>query len=148
MRRITGTRTLLVSLMLMLALAPGCTRASTVKYVAQDRKFAARELAGMASKLPAPSFEGEPVSEAPELRQTALTALRAKSGTQPLADLLTDAFPSPNRSVPYYVERATVDGRDAWIVVEVWGSADGMLDKSRVWAFDAETSDVIVSSVF
>lgn len=148
MSRIAGTRTLLVSLMLILALAPGCTRASTVKYVTQDRKYAARELAGMASKLPAPSFAGEPVSEASELRQTALAALRAKGETQPLADLLTDAFPSPNRSVPYYVERAIVDGRDAWIVVEIWGSSDGTLDKSRVWAFDAHTSDVIVSSVF
>jgi len=126
----------------------GCTSATDVTYVAESGEYTAQELAQHAASVAPPSFANAPVAEASALRKKALTSLRRDDETIPVADLLTQAFPGDTRAVPYYVERAKVDGRDAWIVVEVWGSPAGSLDKSRVWAFDAATSDVIVSTVF
>jgi len=138
----------IASCALATVLLAGCAADTDVNYVARGGEYLSSELAAMASTVESPAFQGRPIADAAELRSDALTSLRRNDETAPLADLLTQAFPGQTRSVPYYAERAKVDGRDAWIVVEVWGSPDGTLDKSRVWAFDAETSDVIVSAVF
>lgn len=148
MKRYVSAPRFLVPIMLLSLLLVGCTRDSDITFVSRDRAFTAQELSTMAASLKPPSFENAPVADAPELRKSALASLRADDETSQLADLLTRTLPVDSRSVPYYAERATVNGRDAWIVVEVWGSAGGMLDKSRVWAFDAQTADVIVASVF
>lgn len=126
----------------------GCSAETDVAYVADGGVYTSAELATMASAIQTPSFQGRSIDDAAELRSAALTSLRRDEATAPLADLLTRAFPGEARSVPYYAARAKVDGRDAWIVVEAWGSPDGTLNKSRVWAFDAATSDVIISAVF
>jgi len=131
----------------MLALF-GCRATTDVTYVAEGGQYTSQELSTLAASVSSPSFTGEPISEASTLRKQALTSLRRDDATTPVADLLTQAFPGDARAVPYYVERAEVDGRDAWVVIEVWGSPGGTLDKSRIWAFDAATSDVIVSTVF
>lgn len=136
-----------IALMLTTLLLTGCARGS-IAYVDESNSYSSPELGAMAAKVDRPSFAGDSVSDAPKLRHLQLVALRKNEATRPLADLLTKAFPADSRSVPYYAERAIVDGRDAWVVVEVWGSADGAMDRSRVWAFDAVSDEVIVSTVF
>lgn len=136
-----------VGLALSLVLLTACTR-GTITYVDAANSYASQDLGAMAAQVDQPDFMGDPVAAADGLRHRQLVALRKNEATRPLADLLSDAFPTAGRAVPYYAERARVDDRDAWIVVEVWGSADGTLDKSRVWAFDATSGEVIVSTVF
>lgn len=126
----------------------GCSGSGDITYVPDGGSYTSDELSAMAAGLKEPSASGRPVSEASELRQAVLTRLRGDEETRPLADLLTKAFPADGRSVPYYAELGAVNGRAAWIVVEVWGSAGGTLDKRRVWAFSTDTGDVIVSTVF
>lgn len=148
MKRTVITRRSLIMIMLLTLSLAGCARGSNITFVSDDREFSARELPTMAAALPSPSYKDAPVTDAARLRKSALASLRADDETRPLADLLTRTLPADSRSVPYYAERATVNDRDAWVVVEVWGSAGGTLDKSRVWAFDAQTADVIIASVF
>ncbi len=139
---------ILTVLMFSIAAASGCSGSGDITYVPDGGTYTSDELTAMAAEIKEPSAAGRPVSEAPELRQAALTRLRRDEGTRPLADLLTKAFPADGRSVPYYAELGSVNGHDAWIVVEVWGATDGILDKRRVWAFSTDTGDVIVSTVF
>lgn len=147
MMRTTKNAVLWILGALALLLLTACARGSII-YVDESNSYASQDLGAMAAKIDRPSFSGDPVADSEQLRHLQLVALRKDDATRPLADLLSEAFPAETRSVPYYAERANVDGRDAWVVVEVWGSADGELDRSRVWAFDAASSEVIVSTVF
>jgi hypothetical protein len=74
-------------------------------------------------------------SDTTELRHEALTALR-KEGKQAsdAADLITKTLPSQSQGVPIYVERASVGGQPAYVLVEVIGPSDGKLTTKRLWA--------------
>lgn len=86
-----------------------------------------------------------PTTDAPQLRHKALTELR-KSGADAalVADLLTDTFEPSTRGVPVYVERASVDGTAAVIVVEATGPKSGKLSAKRLWVL-SEDGDVILA---
>lgn len=148
MRRNIRHILLIVLPMLMTMLLSGCFAREEITFVSEGNTYSVEGLADLGATIGTPTFAGEPVADAVELRRSALTALRRDPATTALADLLTDTFPPEVRSVPYYAELAKVDSKDAWIVIEVWGPPEGRLDNSRVWAFDAATGDVIVSSVF
>ncbi len=147
MRRIT-TPALWMALIILCGLLVSCSGDAEVTFVSDGNAYTIQELGDMAGAIPDPTVKGMPVAQAAELRQDALTSLRRRQVTEPLANILTESFPAEARSVPYYAELAKVEGKDAWIVVEVWGSPNGTLDKTRVWAFDKDTSEVIVSTVF
>ena len=86
-----------------------------------------------------------PTSDAPRLRHTALTELRKDSEAAALAaNLLTDTFEPTTRGVPVYVERASVDGTAAVIVVEATGPKSGKLSAKRLWVL-SEDGDVILA---
>ncbi|MBU4557235.1 MAG: hypothetical protein KJ747_10235 [Actinobacteria bacterium] len=148
MRRIIRQTLWIILPALMAALLSGCFAREEITFVSESNTYSVEGLTALGSAVGKPSFAGDPVADAVELRQTALTALRRDPATTALADLLTDTFPPEVRSVPYYAELAKVDNRDAWIVIEVWGPSEGRLDNSRIWAFDKDTGDVIVSTVF
>lgn len=126
-----------------------CARQSGLSYVAEDRDFTKTTVEDYARALETPAAAGKPVSDAARLRQDALTSLRAEGndGTA-LANLLTDQFPGEDRSVPYWAVNARYDGKDAWVVVEVWGSSGGKLENTRVWVFDRASGRVLLSTVF
>jgi hypothetical protein len=78
------------------------------------------------------------------MRASVLSQLRAKGGLGArAADLLTTGFPARTPSVPVLVRGSHVDGVDAVIVVEAFGSAGGMLVHRRLWVFDRATGSVL-----
>lgn len=90
---------------------------------------------------------GQPVADAADLRHDALVALRSSGGVgAQLADLLTETFPGEDRSVPHWATEATFEGTPAWIVVEVWGSRGGDLERTRLWVFDRSDGRILFSA--
>ena len=148
MRRIIRHTLWIIFPVLTAALLTGCLAREEITFVSESNTYSVEGLTDLGAAIDKPSFAGDPVADAAELRQSALTALRRDSATTALANLLTDTFPPEVRSVPYYAELAKIDNRDVWIVIEVWGPSDGRLDNSRIWAFDKDSGDVIVSTVF
>lgn len=89
-----------------------------------------------------------PATEAPARRQEVLTELRrmGPDGVQ-AADFLTKVFPVKTKAVPLYVEKATVDGKPAWILVEAWSDRAGRLARTRLWVLERSSGNVIVAIV-
>jgi len=136
-------------IVLVTLLSSGCTNEPTITWEDSGRGVSSAELENIASDAGIPEFHGASVDQAKELRTSALVSLRAKGdAASELADLLTKNIPPDSRSVPYYFESANFDGRRAWIVVELWGSAGGSLDNGRMWVFDQDTGDIIVTTTF
>jgi hypothetical protein len=124
-------------IILMLALVPsGCGRASRIQFIPDGGTYAADGLAeALADADPGRAAKVE-TSEAAEVRQDALANLRthgAEAGK--LADVLTSEFPTDTAAVPFRVEHGTYADKDAWIVFEAWGDAEGKLIHRRVWVF-------------
>ncbi len=95
--------------------------------------------------------DGEPLgaatSEASKLRSQALVELRGKGGdAQAAADLVTRTFANSGGGVPVYVEQATFEGQEAFIVVEAIGPKGGKLRNLRVWVLDPQ-GEVLYSGV-
>lgn len=138
---------MIVGLLLATLLITGCSERIQITYTVSDRSLSGAMLGDALADVEVPQFYGAPVADASDLRSQSLTALRAKGDPQAeLADLLTRSFPAEARSVPYYFEEATVDGREAWIVAEVWGSEGGELKNGRIWAFDRASGDILAST--
>ena len=129
------------------ATGAACGRAE-IAFVSQSAAYTLAQVEDVhATMAPPPSIAGRPATDAPELRQDALAALRARGGEPAqLADVLTDILAGADRSVPYYAEAATVDGTASWIVVEAWGPEGGTLDSTRLWVFEREDGSVVYSS--
>jgi len=93
------------------------------------------------------AYAKKPTSDATDLRHEALVALRKRGGdAAATADLITRTFPADTRSVPVYVERATVDGKRALVVVEATGPKSGSLDAKRMWVFDGQGNVIFAST--
>lgn len=130
------------------SLAVACTSAE-MSYVIDGGTYTAITVEDLATAIPSPTFADTRPDDIAELRSVELTALRAEGeGAATLADILTSEFPADTPAVPYYAEEAVVDGQDAWVILEVWGSSGGMLDKQRLWVLKRDSGDVILSSVF
>lgn len=141
--------TLLLLIFMTIGMLAGCSNRTEMTYVSSGRELQSSNLQEAFNEIDTPVFFGSPVTDAPKLRRSTLASLRSQGPTQSdLADLLTEVLPSNGRSVPYYAEETRIDERDAWIVLELWGSPEGKLDRSRVWAFDRTTGEVIVSTTF
>lgn len=140
--------TFVLPLLLSLAVLPACARRPDVRVVDADATFSLDEAEAAARAMDASRYTAVAVEDAPRLRREALVELRRHERGREIADLLTEQFPTVTLAVPLYVERAAVDGRDAWIVVEAWGSESGKLDRRRLWVFDARTAEVVASSSF
>lgn len=137
----------IVGLLFAALFVAGCSGRIQITYADSDRSFSGAMIGEALVDVDVPEFYGEPVADAADLRSQSLTALREKGRSQAdLADLLTRSFPAEARSVPYYFEEATVDGREAWLVAEVWGSEGGDLSNGRIWAFDRASGDIIAST--
>lgn len=127
----------------LLGLATGCS-GTQLTLDSDVGAYDASNANDIAADVREPSWFGSPIEDAADLRHDALVGLR-KSGAEgaELADLLTEEFPGEIRSAPYYVASGTFDGADAWFIVEAWGSADGLIDQTRLWVFNRETSHVL-----
>ena len=66
------------------------------------------------------------------------------SGASVAAGLITRTFPSDSTGVPFYVESATYESKEALIIVEAIGRDEGKLADERVWVLSA-SGDVLLS---
>jgi hypothetical protein len=135
-----------VALVVLLFSGISCTRGE-MRYEASDATYSLDGVANLVDSVDTPDFTGRPTSEAETLRHDQLVALRSEGDEAArLAGFLTATFPNESRSVPYYAEEAVVDGHAAWIVLEVWGPAEGDLDNVRLWVFDRDTGAVLLAT--
>lgn len=134
-------------LFVTVAAVTGCDR-TEITFVSEGASYTLSEVEEVhAAVTPPPSVAGRPVADAPELRRDALTALRARGGEPAeLADFLTELTSGGDRSVPYYGEAATVDGKESWVVLEAWGAEGAALDSTRLWVFERGTGAIVYSS--
>lgn len=147
------TRTVIYVLLFALLVASaglaGCAEQAGFTYEDLDRELSSIEIRDVHTEIAGPPFLDAPVTEAPELRQSALISLREQGAEQAeLANLLTAMFPQEARSVPYYAEAVTVDGRSAWLVLEVWGTEGGVLDNGRTWVLDRDSEEIMTSVTY
>ncbi|MFA5843789.1 MAG: hypothetical protein WC971_03050 [Coriobacteriia bacterium] len=127
----------------------GCRGRDAVAFVDQRSVYTTQQVREMARKCALGDVAGRPVSEASELRHERLSELREKGADWArAADVLTVGFPADTRSVPVRVEAASVDGVEAWVVVEAWGPRGGALDSRRVWVFDRSDGRVLTVATF
>jgi hypothetical protein len=123
----------------------GCAQ-KTIELVDDGRSFEIDTVVTMMDAGDPGDLTGRSADQADSLRSKALSSLRQRGaeGTR-VADLLTDSFPSNTRGVPFYVERALVDGQESWLVIEAIGRRGGELDDRRLWVLDNE-GEVIFSA--
>jgi hypothetical protein len=83
-------------------------------------------------------------TDAPSLRVSVLSDLRTQGDFgKRAAELLTVGFPEQTASVPVLVRGCRVDGVDAVVAVEAFGSEGTMLVHRRLWVFDRATGAVL-----
>lgn len=130
----------------LLASSVGCT-GRPVQFVDAGRSYTASTVDDLIANTSSGGLAAQKTEDAPALRQRALVSLRRASGRAPqAAELLTAIFPASTTAVPYYVERATYEGTDAWIVLEARGRPGGTLADRRLWVIDT-TGNVMVSKL-
>jgi hypothetical protein len=116
----------------------GCSSRGTV-FVDGGTSYDAATVMKVAEGIDTSQFANTPSDQAPDLRHKALTALRSQGGRAvPVADMLTKTFPAETRGVPVYFERATFNGKNAVIMIEAAGPANGKLTAKRVWVLDEQ----------
>jgi hypothetical protein len=122
-----------VSIMVLVTIV-GCAPSGPA-WVDSGATYTTSSLAGVFDKADISKFKDRPVSEAGDQRQKALTALRMKGKqASQAADLITKILPADSSGIPVYVERATVGGQSAYVLVEAIGPSGGKLSTKRMWA--------------
>jgi hypothetical protein len=119
---------------LMLLLAAGCAPSGPA-WVDSGASYTTANLSTVFAKADIARYENVSAADTTELRHRALADLR-KRGKQAsaAADLITKTLPSQSQGVPVYVERASVGGQSAYVLVEVIGPSNGKLTTKRLWA--------------
>lgn len=141
---------ILIVVLLVVALAATGCGGPSIEYISEGREYSLEGVDDLRTQIGAPDYGEDSASRATELRHDRLVELRSRSAqAATAADLLTQQFPNESRAVPYYVESASVDGTQAWIVLEVVASTEtGRLDRVRLWVFDKKSGDVLRASSF
>ncbi len=131
---------------IMSVAAAGCS-SPTFVLVDEGRSYTLDEVAALQATVDRPAAEGRPVAEAAALRREALIEARGAGATgAELAEFVTRTVPDNGRSVPYYGEAAVIDGVPAWVLLEIWGAEESVLENTRAWAFDRESGAVLFSA--
>jgi hypothetical protein len=119
---------------LVFLLLVGCAQSGPT-WVDSGASYTTATLPNVFPKADGSKYKNVSAADTTELRHEALTALR-KQGKQAseAADLITKTLPSQSQGVPIYVERASVGGQPAYVLVEVIGPSNGKLTTKRLWA--------------
>lgn len=135
MRRFARVRNLLTALALCFAIVlTGCS-SSGPTWVESGGSYTTASLATLYTKADIGRLASEPSSNAVKLRHDALTSLRRRGGAAAAAaDLITKTLSADSRGVPVYIEKATVGGQPALVIIEATGPATGKLTTERLWA--------------
>lgn len=92
---------------------------------------------------------GVTVADAPAKRSAMLAALRTRGTVgDRAATFLTRGFPEQTAAIPVLVRECRVNGVDAIVVVEAYGSGSGALTMRRLWIFDAASGAVIRAGTY
>ena len=146
MKRSPALLVALTALSLAASLLGGCDGPS-VEFHASDKAYSSPQTRLVLERIDASGLSDRPTQKADALRTSALADLRSQGkAASEAADLITSTFPPKTKSVPVYVERATVDGKSSFIIIEAWGPAEGKLDSKRLWVIARGTGDVIYSA--
>lgn len=128
------------------ALLVACAPRVALSYLPEGGSYTAADVGQVLDRSELARAAKVPTDEAPALRQQALASLRRHGeDAAALADTLTRDFPADAASVPLVVERATFEGKPAWVVAEVWGDAGGTLSHRRLWVFSYDDRAVIAA---
>lgn len=124
---------LLLVLLVATALLTGCSR-YTPTLVDKGSSYSRANIDPVLASVSVAAYSNTPVSKGPDLRTKALVALRAKGRLgDDIATLVTKTFPPATAAVPVYVEKATYEGQQAFIIVEAYGASGGNLEHKRLW---------------
>ena len=139
-----NARALFIVVLMAFALS-ACSPVSA-QLVDEDAAYTSENVDAILESIDTGDVEGRPVTEAEELRTAALVSLRNQGddGTG-IADLITATFPPDTRGVPVYAERATFNGQDAWVVIEVIGREGGTLEDMRLWVL-SDDGEILYSA--
>jgi hypothetical protein len=86
-------------------------------------------------------------ADSTKLRHDALTSLRRRGGNaSAAADLITKTLPANTRGVPVYVERASMNGQPAYLLVEAIGPEKGKLTMKRLWVLSTAGAVLFVGT--
>jgi len=129
--------------------ASSCGRSHRIEWVSEANTYTLTRAGKLASSVDISDVSDTPAADAPALRQEYLISLRSHGeAAAALADHLTRDFPVDSASVPVRVERATVDGKPIWFVVEAWAEKNGTLTHRRMWLISRADFTVIGSSSY
>lgn len=122
----------------------GCDR-DVVTFIDEGRAIQPDDAVELLSQIEPPAQMTD-AGTASKRRTEALADLREQgtSGNR-VADLITDSFPATTRSIPFYVERVSVEGTPAWLIVEAIGPRGSALTDERAWVLD-DGGDVLYSA--
>jgi hypothetical protein len=139
---------LAVTLTLALAVT-GCARPYALAVEETGAPLTSAQAEQLAAASDISPLASVSATDAVAMRTTALKDLSARGafGAR-AAELLTIGFPEKTASVPVLVRGSTVDGVDAILVVEAFGSEGGMLVHRRLWVFDRSTGAVLRAASF
>lgn len=141
---------LALALTLALALATaGCARPFALRVEETGAPLTSSQAERLAAGTDISALASVSATAAVEMRTTVLKDLSARGAfAARAAELLTIGFPEKTASVPVLVRGSTVDGIDAILVVEAFGSEGGMLVHRRLWIFDRTTGAVLRAASF
>ncbi|MDR3685762.1 MAG: hypothetical protein P4L93_02220 [Coriobacteriia bacterium] len=149
MRRMSRLMLLLAVLALFVVSATalaGCGPTGP-EWVEHGGTYTTESLATLYSKADISKLASQTPSDVAKLRHDALTGLRQRdAAAAAAADLVTKILPSDTRGVPVYVEKATVSGEPAIIVIEATGRPNGPLSTKRLWAISEQGAVLFVGN--
>lgn len=137
-----------LSLVALLAVLPlGCSGGPKARLVDEGARYVRDDLAGLLADADVAAAEKISTDEVANVRKEVLVDLRLQGDDgSAVADLLTRGFPADTAAVPVIVELAEFEGKDSWVIIEVWGDESGTLDHRRIWVFDRETGALVASA--
>jgi hypothetical protein len=139
----------LVAALALALVISGCSRPFAVRIETNGAALTGAQAERLTATTDISALASETSTDAVAMRATVLADLRTRGqlGTR-AADLLTVGFPARTAAVPVLIESCKVDGVDAVVVVEAYGSAGGKLTHRRLWVFDATTGTVLRAASF
>jgi hypothetical protein len=124
-----------LSLAALLLLAVSACTSSGPTWVDAGSSYTTQTVSSVMTKVDISKYADVSAADTTKLRHQALTDLRKRGNSaEAAADLITKTLPADSRGVPVYVERASLGGQPAYLLVEAIGPAKGKLTTRRLWA--------------
>ena len=138
-----------IALLALALLVGGCSRAFDVKIEPSGPALTGAQAERLAASADISALASVSSTDAVATRARVLADLRTRGALGArAADLLTSGFPPRTAAVPVLIRSCEVDGVDAVVVVEAFGSSGGMLTHRRLWVFSSATGAVLRAASF